>query len=352
MGDPYYGWVAAGLHLAGAQGGTSFPDVRGHVFTKSGNVYTSQAQTRFTGAGSAYFSGASGDRLSAAASEDFIPGRSLSVSFSVRPLAWPLSGTQCRLIMIGSNSDSSGFVIAMLDDGRIGAYVPVGGRNSVFSSVAATVGAWTDWEISVFAGVATIFRNGQQVGFLMALDMPDATAVGRAMKVGGDNSGYPGIDASYQGYMADLRFMPRAGRNCGSPAGDVIYQAPSAPFPDGLDLYPTRQESPARCIASGSQSIRLAAAASQRLAQDVENGGAGYIAGTTKNAGSPDYPVARRVRLHRRRDGAMIRETWSNAAGEYQFRHLRPAESYYVLSHDHTGLYNAAISDALSAEVQ
>ncbi|HMW55124.1 LamG-like jellyroll fold domain-containing protein [Accumulibacter sp.] len=348
MGDPYYGWLQAGLHLSGPQGGTSFPDVRGHTFARSGNVYTSQAQSRFASDGSTYFSGAAGDRLSTAASVDFILGRSLSVSFSLRPLAWPAAGTQCRLILVGWNSDASGFVIALAEDGRIGAYVPVGGRNALFSSAVATVGAWTDWEVSVFAGVATIFRNGVQTGFHAALDMPDATTTGRPIKIGGDNSGYPSVDSSYQGYMADLRYMPMAGRNCGNPAGDMTCAAPAAPFPEVLDLYPRKGRSAAPAVAVAGPLYKAVAYSRRRIAQDVENGGAGRIDGTTKNVGSPNYPVSRRVRLHRKRDGVLARETWSDAAGDYHFEHVRHDIEYVVTSHDHTGLYNAVIADAVT----
>lgn len=350
MGDAYFGWIQAGLHLGGSQGGTSFPDVKGHAFTRIGTVYTSQAQTRFAGDGSTYFGGGAGDRLSSAASGDFILGRSLSVSFSLRPLAWPAAGTQCRLFLVGWNADASGLAIGLTEDGRIGAYVPIGGRNSVFSSAVATVGAWTDWEISVFSGVATIFRNGVQTGFHAALDMPDPTTTGRPIKIGGDNSGFPSVDASFQGYMADLRYMPKSGRNCGNPAGDMTCAAPAAPFPEVLDLYPRKGRSAVQAIAVAGTPVQAVAYAGWWMAQDVECGGAGRIDGTTKNVGSPDYPVSRRVRLHRKRDGVPVRETWSDAAGVYHFAHVRRDIEYVVTSHDHTGLYNAVISDSVIPE--
>jgi len=351
VGDPYFGWIQAGLHLGGPQGGTSFPDVKGHAFTRIGTVYTSQAQTRFAGEGSTYFGGGAGDRLSAVASVDFILGRSLSVSFSLRPLAWPAAGTQCRLFLVGYNSDASGFAIALTEDGRIGAYVPVGGLNSIFSSAVATVSAWTDWEISVFSGVATIFRNGVQTAFHAALNMPGATTTGRPMKIGGDNSGFASVDASFQGYMADLRYMPKSGRNCGNPAGDMTCAAPAAPFPEGLDLYPRKGRSAVQAVVVDGPPIKAVAQTHRRMAQDIENGGAGRIDGTTKNVGSPDYPVSRRVRLFRKRDGVLVAETWSDAAGNYAFPRLRPGLEYFVMAHDHTGLYNAVITDSVTPGV-
>lgn len=66
-------------------------------------------------------------------------------------------------------------------------------------------------------------------------------------------------------------------------------------------------------------------------------------AGTTKNTGTPNAPVRRRVRLHDQATGRLLRETWSDAeTGAYQFANL-PAGTYYVTSFDHTGTYNGEI---------
>lgn len=66
-------------------------------------------------------------------------------------------------------------------------------------------------------------------------------------------------------------------------------------------------------------------------------------AGTTKNTGTPDAPVRRRVRLHDQPTGLLVREAWSDpATGAYQFTALR-AGTYYVTAFDHTGEYNGEI---------
>lgn len=80
-------------------------------------------------------------------------------------------------------------------------------------------------------------------------------------------------------------------------------------------------------------------------------GGAGRIAGTVKNAGTPDFPVWRRVRLLYRRDGRLVREVWSDpATGAYSFDYINPAYTYTVIAYDHTGQYNAEISDDITPE--
>ena len=77
---------------------------------------------------------------------------------------------------------------------------------------------------------------------------------------------------------------------------------------------------------------------------DMYHGGTGTITGTVKDKGTPDTPVVRRVRLHRKVDGMLVRETWSAADGTYTFYRMA-AQLYYVVSHDHTGNFNAVIKD-------
>ncbi len=85
--------------------------------------------------------------------------------------------------------------------------------------------------------------------------------------------------------------------------------------------------------------------------RDENHGGTGRIIGTVKEAGSPfDVAVQRRVRLHRKVDGMMIRETWSAADGTYAFNNIVRTQQYYVLSFDHTGDYNGVIKDSITPE--
>ena len=66
-------------------------------------------------------------------------------------------------------------------------------------------------------------------------------------------------------------------------------------------------------------------------------------AGTTKNTGTPNTPVRRRVRLHDQPTGVLVREMWSDeVTGAYQFTGIR-AGTFYVVGFDHTGTYNGVI---------
>jgi hypothetical protein len=82
---------------------------------------------------------------------------------------------------------------------------------------------------------------------------------------------------------------------------------------------------------------------------DAFHSGTGRISGTVKEAGTPDHAVKRRVRLHRKIDGLLIRETWSAADGTYTFGNIM-IQPYYVVSFDHTGNYNGVIKDSIVPE--
>ena len=72
--------------------------------------------------------------------------------------------------------------------------------------------------------------------------------------------------------------------------------------------------------------------------------GSGTISGTVT---IENIPGSRRVRLYRKHDGMLIRETWSAANGAYSFTNIDPAWEYFVVAHDHLRVYNGVIQDML-----
>ena len=139
-------------------------------------------------------------------------------------------------------------------------------------------------------------------------------------------------------------------------SGVAKYSAPFSP-PNLPDYDPTPARAgpyfgPHRMISAFSPAaITQPALIPAPASMDMEFAGNGRIIGTTKNTGSPDYPVSRRVRLARKRDGVLARETWSDPAGNYAFEHVRHDMDYVVTAHDHTGLYNAVIADSVTPEL-
>ena len=83
---------------------------------------------------------------------------------------------------------------------------------------------------------------------------------------------------------------------------------------------------------------------------DREDAGVYRITGTTKNTGTPEIPVRRRVRLHDQPTGRVIREVWSDAAtGAYSFDGIRMGV-FYVTAFDHTGQFSGVIETEVTPE--
>lgn len=95
-----------------------------------------------------------------------------------------------------------------------------------------------------------------------------------------------------------------------------------------------------------AQVARLTTARSSMLFSPYARG---RVVGTVKRKDTPaNVPLSRRVRLYRDRDGMLIRETWSNAQGAYQFDYLEEWEAYTAISYDHTQTYRAVAADNLT----
>lgn len=85
---------------------------------------------------------------------------------------------------------------------------------------------------------------------------------------------------------------------------------------------------------------------------DAENGGRGRLVGTVKVAGTPNTAVQRRVRLHRDRDGLLIREQWSDpVTGIYSFTDIDMTKTYTIIAYDHTFAYRAVLADNVTPEL-
>lgn len=89
-------------------------------------------------------------------------------------------------------------------------------------------------------------------------------------------------------------------------------------------------------------------------AQDLEHGGHGCIHGTVEQKLTSDttLPLKRRVRLHRSRDGMLVRETWSDENGHYRFDGLNTRYEYDVIAWDHEGQFRSTIANNIKPEVQ
>lgn len=85
---------------------------------------------------------------------------------------------------------------------------------------------------------------------------------------------------------------------------------------------------------------------------DVEFGGFYRIYGTVARKDTPtNAPLVRRVRLHRSRDGMLVRETWSNADGSYEFTEISGRYEYDVIAWDHEMQFRSVVANNLTPEV-
>lgn len=71
----------------------------------------------------------------------------------------------------------------------------------------------------------------------------------------------------------------------------------------------------------------------------VYDAGGLRITGTTKNTGTPEVPVRRRVRLHEQTTGRPVADVWSDAAtGAFSFVAIAQ-NTYYAVASDHTNTH-------------
>lgn len=79
----------------------------------------------------------------------------------------------------------------------------------------------------------------------------------------------------------------------------------------------------------------------------------GRLHGTTKEAGSPDAPVRRRVQIIAAENNShghvfpnsnsSVTWTWADEAGNWEVRNLDPTLKYHAIAYDHTGQYDPVI---------
>lgn len=101
--------------------------------------------------------------------------------------------------------------------------------------------------------------------------------------------------------------------------------------------------------ALGFETTRLVSPTRARPNFHFDPNARGRIVGTVKRKDDPaNVPLARRVRLYRDRDGMLIAETWSDAAGNYQFNYIEEGEAYTAIALDHQHFYRAVAADNLS----
>ena len=135
-------------------------------------------------------------------------------------------------------------------------------------------------------------------------------------------------------------------------SGGAIYKNISLPSIYNIDLRALTTSTPVTAGASPLEDATLAVEpVYTTIVLDV--GGCGRIYGTVKRKADPqNIPLVRRVRLHDSRTGALLRQTWSQEDGSYEFRDLNPDLEFDVIAWDHEGQFRSTIANNLKPEVQ
>lgn len=352
-GDPYYDNVGLLLHMEGVNGGTAFIDnsPRPKTVSRTGTAQISTTQAKF-GASSARFNGDGALIVAHSADLNLASG-----DFSIEFWFWPLGPGACYLIdKDGTSGAAYPSYGVTFDAGKFTLHLGNGNNTSSLQSFSTvTTAASNAWHHVEFT------REGSTIfGFLNGVRQFSAAQTG-AMVDGGKSlnigARYNGTNFPANGFIDDLRITKGVARHTES------FQPPDTAFPDGT-TYPggtvflapvLRTTEPEREVTAASSLVPPHTAGHPLVPQtvcDVECGGQGSIYGTVElYAQAGNIPLPRRVRLHRSRDGLLVRETWSNAQGEYRFDGITDRYTYDVIAWDHEGLQRSVVANDLTPEV-
>lgn len=343
MDDPLWHCARVAMHFDGVEGATSAVDLKGNAWTAYGDAHITTADGVFGGS-CAVFDGA-GDYFRSDAPIGEFGHNSWSMSLWVRTAA-----AGVVLIDLDDTYQSYLYQVRINGSGRIEVWY----QSILFfaGTVAVNDGSW---HRVVVGKLGDTFPLYGYPGMYISVD-------GVLDKIEGGQSylaQFPQTNVR-MAIGAQVRFRDPAKDFSGKIDDLVLHIGPTGFATDAFSLPTAAFGDTFGGVVSALVGVPLSAdVGGQMPAQspallsgcrplvDLENGGDGRIVGTTKNIGTPDYPVSRRVRLLRKRDGQLVREGWSDAAGNYQFDHIRRGVEYVVIGHDHTGVYNAEVADSL-----
>lgn len=299
-----------------------------------------------------------GDALDASSGVATLPGNVRSV---LRDADWTLEvwckpattpATNGFIVDIGVSPTPgySNVALSVSSTGALNALVSLDGVSWVnmasFTGGSVPNGAWSYVEVTRRGSTLLAAVNGSDVisyalGGSLAPVSPGYIRIGGNPLTGYGNRNFPGL-------LGPMRLTQGVAlRGAGGPL--PVPTAPFAPLPPLVSRGAMRTGVAASApLPEGSAVVALKA----QTAFDAEDGGNGSIYGTVElynQAGN--IPLPRRVRLHRSRDGLLVRETWSDAQGNYRFDGITDRYKYDVIAWDHEGLQQSVVANDLTPEV-
>ena len=243
---------------------------------------------------------------------------------------WGSSGSECSW-HVGIGPGTS--VFFELSD--TGGYVPA--YSTGVSSGGITLNAWNHIAVVFVPGSSIkLFCNGNLVTTGAApASLYNSTAQFRLGRIS--------LGQQFYGYIDEVRVTKGAARYSTSFSVPTAAFDPNTPMP--APLYRKVSDTFLSYGDRLPQSPLNAKKVGAYYQWEVQTSGTGRIAGkvTIEN-----IPGSRKVRLFRKHDGMLLRETWSAPNGAYSFSNLDPAWEYFVVAHDHLRVYNGVISDMLN----
>ena len=315
--DPYY--ASTVLHLPCDRDLQDYSAELALV-TVTGHAQLVSAPARY-GGGAVSFDGA-GDRLSTTLAQPWGTG-DFTVEFWVYPQNGGHGQAWARLFQLGANATAGGLWL-VAEGNAYPMRLIVEACQSAPTYVrlldaTATIpnGQWTHVALVRSNGTYTLYQNGQVAG--SSTVTAGANLTQSTVYLGANES----AGESFLGTLDDVRITRGVARYTAAftPPGaipTVDWYAPAviagqvsllppgttfAPYPPAVAApVPQRED---RLLAGG---------------RHLYFGGRGRIAGTVQEKGTPDRPVARRVRLFRDLDAHCVGETWSDSVtGSYGY---------------------------------
>lgn len=289
---------------------------------------------RFTG-GYIWLGGVSDSAMAPGASDFCIEGWFYDEGSGNRRVHFGNSGTggEGATLYVGATTSNTWTV-----------YVKSGGVGVNMTTTGTTpLNTWYHLALVRNGSTLTLYVNGVSVGSASVSGTIPAGGGHFSIGSAGDYLGYGGTyGVQWMGFVDDFRYTIGAARYTGA------FTPPSAAFEPNDPMPPTTATYVGVLYRSYGDSLPqspLNATYTGVYARwETQTTGSGTISGivTIEN-----IPGSRKVRLYRKQDGMLIRETWSAANGAYSFTNIDPAWEYFVVAHDHLRVYNGVIQDML-----
>lgn len=217
--DPYFANVTLLMHMDGAAGGTSFPDVKGNSVTTTGTGIATSSSGVF-GQSALFAPGTAGAHLDVSNVTSFGTG-DFTVEFWMKPTAGTVELRSMLDNNLGQGETQQWF--SLQQNSSNGITLGYNAAQVIVTANSTPLNVWTHVALTRSGTTLRLYANGVSVG---SYAIPAANVFGgnTILNIGQQGSG----PRYYQGYMDDLRITKGVARYTG--AGS--FSVPSSSFPN------------------------------------------------------------------------------------------------------------------------